>query len=262
MPEELDESHQTLFKTLIDLSPDLVHQPDNQGFKPFHIAVANLHTHTWITDYLISRGSDPKEPDPIGNTAIHYLAPQLLGEKTKALAVAERFKYFLSRGLSIDHRNNLEDTPLFRFISTSWEGTRDYTGTYSHPTYAIEHDISHLRALPVFLDAGADLQTRNGKGKTLLHVTAKQWRKKKWVERDQRDMLGVFKELVARGLDPRAENAKCRTAIDVAVAGGNLFLVGLFGEKGESRVVGDLGSESGEVSEEEGEWEMIEDEGD
>jgi hypothetical protein len=58
------------------------------------------------------------------------------------------------------------------------------------------------------------------------------------VERDQRDgILGIFKELVTRGLDPRAEDAKFRTAINVAVASGNLFIVQLFGHKGEGMVV-------------------------
>lgn len=45
-------------------------------------------------------------------------------------------------------------------------------------------------------------------------------------------MLGIFKELMARGVDPRAEDEKCRTAIDVAVASGNAFLVKLFAVKG------------------------------
>jgi ankyrin repeat protein len=157
MPEELDESHQAL----IDLSPAMIHQLDNQGLKPLQVVIANPHTHVWITDYLISHGSHPKEANLAGNTALHYLAPQLLGEKSKALSAAELFKHFLSLGLPINQRNNLGETSIFRFMSTSWEGTRDHTGTYCHPNYAIEHGISYIRAFPIFLDAGADLQTIN-----------------------------------------------------------------------------------------------------
>ena len=50
--------------------------------------------------------------------------------------------------------------------------------------------------------------------------------------RDQEeDMLGIFKELMALGVDLRSEDGMCRTAIDVAVASGNMFLVKLFGVK-------------------------------
>jgi ankyrin repeat protein len=161
MPEELDESLQAFFKALIDLSPAMIHQLDNQGLKPLKIAITNPHTNVWITDYLISHGSDPKEADLAGNTALHYLAPQLLGEKSKALSAAELFKHFLSLGLPINQRNNLGEMSIFRFMYTSWEGTRDHTGTYCRPNYAIEHSISYIRAFPIFLNASADLQTIN-----------------------------------------------------------------------------------------------------
>jgi ankyrin repeat protein len=230
MQDELDERHRSVVKALVETSPDLVHQQDNEGFKPLHLAVAGSHTHVWIIHYLISCGCNPNEPDPAGNTILHYLAPQLLGEKTKALATAERFKHFLSLEVPIDHLNNLGETPLFRFMCKSWNGTTKVGE--SHPTYAIANDITHAKALPIFLGAGADLQVRNSQGEGLLHVTAKRWRKKEYIEGDQKaDMLGIFKELMAKGLDPRAEDAKCRTAIDVAVASLNSFLVDLFGQK-------------------------------
>ncbi|KAH8595467.1 ankyrin repeat-containing domain protein [Bisporella sp. PMI_857] len=231
LPEELDEVHQNLVTTIINRSPGLIHERDSQGFKPFHIAAANSYTHIWITDYLISCGFDPKEPDPAGMNILHYLAPQLLGEKTKALAAAEHFKHAISLGLPVNHRNDLGETPIFRFIATSWKGTFGPSGS-SYPTYAIENDISHVKALPIFLEAEADLQTRNAQEENLLHATAKRWRGNIYVEGDQqKDMLDIFKELIARGLDARAEDAKFRTAIDVAVASSNSFLVDLFGVK-------------------------------
>lgn len=250
LPEELDEPNQAVFKALVELSPDLIHQRDNQGFKPLHLAAVNSHTHIWITDYLISRGCDPKEPGPAGNTVLHYLAPQLLGEKTKALAAAERFKYLLSLGVPIDHRNKLGETPLLRFMCTSWGGTKGGVGP-SHTTSAIADDIAHVKALPIFLQAGADLLARNTEGQTLLHVTAKRWPKgKQFPGRGQQDdMLDIFKELLGRGLDPRVEDHKCRTAVDIAVANRHSFIVDLCGEKGKAELVRDVATEDKEGGE-------------
>lgn len=245
LPEALDDAHQSVFTALVDRSPDIIHLKDNEGFTPLQLAIASSHTHDLITSYLISCGSDPKEPDPMGNTVLHYLAPQLLGEKVKALVAADKFKSFLSLGLPIDHRNNLGETPLFLFISTSWAGTRDDTGNHRSPDYAIENDISHVKALHLFLEAGADLHTRNDQGETLLHITAERWQGRKSWERgaDEEDMLEIFEDLMRRGLDPRAEDVKNRTAIDVAVACGNTFLVDLFGPKVEEIVVDDTENE-------------------
>jgi hypothetical protein len=78
---------------------------------------------------------------------------------------------------------------------------------------------------------------------------------------DQKDdMLGIFKELVARGLDPRAEDATFRTAIGFAAASGNLFIVQLFGRKGEGMVVDNVVSVDSESVEEGSEEEMSWDE--
>ncbi|KAH7305401.1 hypothetical protein BKA65DRAFT_486040 [Rhexocercosporidium sp. MPI-PUGE-AT-0058] len=91
----------------------------------------------------------------------------------------------------------------------------------------------------------------------MLGQISERWRKKEaWgVEREQReDMLEIFKELMDRGVDPRAEDEQCRTAIDVAVTCGKSFLVELFGpkEKGMQKVVDDTGDEdSGESDGEE-----------
>lgn len=90
-------------------------------------------------------------------------------------------------------------------------------------------------ALQIFLKAGANLQMRSNHGETLLHlVAAQRWPQKRagrWTlgESQQADMLQTFKALMERGLDPRAEDAKGRSSIDIAVACGNTFLLKLFG---------------------------------
>lgn len=257
LSEELDATHQALFADLVDRSPQCIHQQDYEGFTPLHIAFSNSHTHKWITDVLISHGCDPTKADPRGNTVLHYLAPQLLGEKEQALAAAERFRHFLSQDVPINHRNNLGETAVFLFIAKSWKPTTGWSNNRSISNYASDNDITHLKALPIFTDAGVDLQVCNNQGRNLLHVTAERWRKKKsWsVEREQQqDMIEIFKELMDRGLDPRAEDEQCRTAIDVAVTCGKKFLVDLFGpkERGMQRlVVDDTADEDSEESEEE-----------
>lgn len=259
LPEELDEDHQKLVTEIITRCPGLLNKKDNAGFRPFQIMARNPHVHLWLTVYLISWGIDPKEPDPEGNNILHFLAPKLLGEKTKALMAAENFKYLVSEGVPINHRNNVGATPIFNFITHSWEATRGPEGS-SNPEWAIANDTSHAKALPLFLDAGVDLQIRNARGENLLHATAERWRTMQYVARDQeKDMLGIFKELMARGVDPRAEDERCRTAIDVAVASENGFLVDLFGVKG--REVGVEDTEIGSEDEDEGKDEMI-DQGD
>ncbi|KAH7333115.1 putative ankyrin repeat protein, partial [Rhexocercosporidium sp. MPI-PUGE-AT-0058] len=220
LSEELDEANQALFTDLVSRSPESVNQHDHEGFTPLQIAFANSHTHKWITEVLISCRCDPMIADPRGNTVLHYLAPQLLGKKEKALPAAQQFRHFLSLGVPINHRNNLGETATFPFMAKSWKATVGWCNNRSISNYARDNDISHVKALPIFLEAGADLQVRNNQGRNLLHVTAERWRKKEsWrVESEQReDMLEIFKELMRRGIDPRAEDKKCRTAIDVAV---------------------------------------------
>ncbi|KAG4441988.1 hypothetical protein IFR05_002514 [Cadophora sp. M221] len=243
--EELDEAHQVLFADLVVRSPEIVHRCDKEGFTPLHIAFSGSHTHIWITDVLISHGCDPTKADPRGNTVLHYLASQLLGETKQALAAAERFQYFLSLGVSIKHRNNLGETAIFPFIAKSWKRSAND---------GFKNDITHLKALPIFVDAGADLQVCNDQGRNLLHVTAERLRKKeRWSvgKEQQDDMVEIFKELMDRGIDPRAEDKQCRTAIDVAVTCGKTYLVDLFGpkERGMRRlVVEDTADEDSEES--------------
>lgn len=228
MPDELDDSHRILFTALAEQAVGLIHRRDKDGFKPFQLAVKN--SHIWAADALIKLGADPKEADPDGNTALHHLAAELCGEKAKAGKAAERFRQYLSLDVPIESRNKVGETPLFKFISTSWEGTTK--AGHSSSTYAMENDISHRKVFSLFANAGADVFVRNNQGETLLHVTAKRRYKTERIEWDQRmDMLETFQDLMELGLDPRADDGRMRTAIDIAVASGHQFIVDLFREK-------------------------------
>jgi hypothetical protein len=83
----------------------------------------------------------------------------------------------------------------------------------------------------------------------------------KYVETDQKDdMLDIFKELIERSLDPRAEDAKFRTAIDIAFTSINLFIVAFFGQNREGMVMDNVVCVNAESVEEESEEEMSWDE--
>lgn len=235
LPKELDEIEQLLFKTLVELSPNLWKGPDSKGFTPLQLALSGAHVngahvHLWIPSFLISLGADPSVIDPEGNHALHHLARKLVGARLRALQAAEHFNYFLSLGLDINHRNELGETPLFCFISTSWKGTKDCHGNLIHTMRTeTEKDIDHVTALSIFLENNADLQTINIQGETLLHATAKRNSSAHYVELDQRhDMERTFRELLTRKVDPMVEDKEHRTALDVAVACQQTFLVDLF----------------------------------
>ena len=229
---ELDQACQEVITKMLDLSPGLIDVQDNEGFTALQIALSGFLVHDWLLGFLVSRGANPCLPDPNGNTALHHIATRLVGEKNQANISAAQFQYLLALGCRVNHRNDLGETALFKFISTSWKGTRDPTHKIGHPTYAEENDVMHMQTFHLFVSAGADLYTMNKAGETLLHATAKRREMEEygdWIFR--KDAGEIFKELMARGVDHTIEEDHCKTAIDVAVANGHTFLVDLFGPK-------------------------------
>jgi ankyrin repeat protein len=214
-PCELEEPQKAVFEAITRRAPHLVHKQDQNGFSPLQLAVRGWHI--WAAEALLAVGADAKEQDPDGNTALHFLALQLCGESSQAAKAAERFSRFLELDVPINARNQHGETPLFNFMATSWTQKSK------------EEYVTHRGAFPVFAAAGADVLLRNEAGETLLHIIAKQEHKENYVGWYQRqDMVECFQDLMALGLDPRVEDNKQRTAIDVAVASDNSCIVELF----------------------------------
>ncbi|QYS95163.1 Ankyrin repeat protein [Trichoderma simmonsii] len=83
--------------------------------------------------------------------------------------------------------------------------------------------------LAFYEKAGADFMVRNNAGETLLHTLASSSFQGRHGGRSKDDItVARFKFLVAKGLDPLAEDGRQRTAIDVAVACDNKGFLDFF----------------------------------
>ncbi|KAL6806932.1 ankyrin repeat-containing domain protein [Trichoderma sp. SZMC 28013] len=83
--------------------------------------------------------------------------------------------------------------------------------------------------LAFYEEAGADFMVRNNAGETLLHTLAGASFQSTYGGRSKDDItIARFKFLVAKGLDPLAEDGRQRTAIDVAVACDNKGFLDFF----------------------------------
>ncbi|VUC26765.1 unnamed protein product [Clonostachys rosea] len=232
MTHPYDEDHKQAFDALLSSGPSLIHAVDDAGFKPLHRVIQSGQA--WAIRRLEDLGADILEPDPDGNTTLHYLAPKTVGEKASAAAAQAEFERLLAKGLNINARNNKGETPLFLCIPAAWSGTRDPTSNSnsSHPKYALENDVSPSDVLDLYISLGADIFTTDNEGKTLLHAAAGRRIDNPKDDEDQvKHMENVFKRLMDMGLDPRQEDAQMRTPIDMAVARGRKGIVDLFAER-------------------------------
>ena len=218
-----DQIHRNAFKALVALDEAAIHTADNTGFKPLHRALQC--NQRWAVRHLLASGADPREADPDGNTALHFLAPQLVREQTIAAQARRDFKRFVHKtGLDINARNKKGETPLFLCVAADW--------IESTPAFALKNQAPLSDVLHLFVEAGADLFTVDGGGRTLLHAAVGRRAKEEYSNGDQaRHRVRVFEALMGLGLDPRREDGLMRTAIDVAVAVGRREIVELFAER-------------------------------
>ncbi|KAM5341741.1 hypothetical protein ACJ41O_014772 [Fusarium nematophilum] len=223
MGADFSDEDKTAFNALLEADSSLVHVRDGKGWKPVQLALQSRQT--WVVRRLIEAGADIKEADPLGNSALHHYASALVGDRTRAAAAAEDFRWFLAQGLDIDARNAAGETPLFVFASSGWKDSGRYISK--------EDTAFHAEYLDLFIQAGADFTTANAAGATLLHAVAgTRLNRYSDLEEDAVDTLKKFLEL---GADPRAEDDKMRSAIDCAVARVKTAIMQLF--KGEGKEV-------------------------
>jgi ankyrin repeat protein len=195
-------------KDLGDAIPHLINQVDAKGYLPLHYGLAAVvrehfsqtEQPDWV-DYIISQGADMLAADALGNSALHYLAPVLLGclgyvgEDTKVL-----FEKFLDMGLDINTRNEAGQTPMFFLASDRRERP-------------FEEIMSWLDGL------GVDWQVKDEQKRSILHdITG--------------EPVKLFKAVMDRGADPLAEDRDGRTSLDLAAAHGNDDVLKLFDREG------------------------------
>ncbi|KAJ1333097.1 ankyrin repeat domain-containing protein 50 [Microdochium nivale] len=228
MPVSFDEPHQDVFSRLLETVGQLVDVGDNDGYTPLHLCL--IYRQYWAVRRLMEHGVSCLEVDRDGNGPLHLLAGGLVGAPAHADVARSFFEMFLSLGADINGCNKRGETPLFVFLSASWESDRN------SPT----SDVSHCKVLPLFLDAGADLTAETNEGLTMLHgVAGQEHRKSRYsnIDREQGDNVGeIFTRLLELGLDPRKEDGKMRTALDLAVTRNWRDIVDLFSDEGKKRL--------------------------
>ncbi|KAG7057332.1 ankyrin repeat-containing protein [Colletotrichum scovillei] len=226
---EFDEPHRKAFVALVDHGPDAVHMADLKGRKPIHLALEKYEDSsqmsTFAIRHLMAAGAEMSESDPVtSNSALHTIAPRLVGEKTAGADAATLFRD-VAITIDINTRNASGETPVFSFMAAGWKGTRD-------ADYALAHDIFHDTSLAMFIELGVDLMAVDARGRTLLHAVADRNVRDTGVNWDQmEDVERSFQVLMELGVDPHREDQDLRTAADVAVARRLRRVVDLFGGK-------------------------------
>jgi len=158
----------------------------------------------WSSVTLLDAGADPLEPDPNGDTPLHFIAPTLFSAAGQAEWLP-RFKRFLDMGIDINARNNKGETPLFAYIAN---GNRFPGG------FPWEVKEGHRSFYKPFEDAGADIFARNNGGENLLHLTAKKADHSSHMKRSYcNGGVDTFRFLMEKGLDPMEEDNNQRTAL-------------------------------------------------
>lgn len=198
---------------------------DNAGFSSFHHALRRIRPE--VCNLLLSKGANLLEADPNGLTALHYIANQCLTSHRivrhshvdlpkdyldQCLALWQRF---VAAGGSINTADHAGNTPLLTFLA-SMNG---------QPSRQLEH---YDKLFP--LDSGVDVFAANKEGETALHVIAK---REKEIYYDGRKDHGkeLFELMMGKGVDPLTEDAKGRSALDVASAYEREDILGILGRK-------------------------------
>lgn len=214
-----------------EVAPVLL-QKDGEGYSPLHHALETLRPS--VCQALLEKGADILEADPRGRTALHYIAAQcLLQDRVQEdkwrwyYDLADDFfngctslwQKYLDQGGSINVTDDSGDTPLHVYVSMV-DPQRE------HEELEACH-VGHFQALfPE--DSGVDVFAVNNAGETALHKIASRPHSGMLVEGHDK---ALFVMMMERGLDPLKEDAKGRSALDVASACDKHDIVGLLGRK-------------------------------
>ncbi|KAI1176760.1 ankyrin repeat-containing domain protein [Nemania sp. FL0916] len=240
--------HKDLLTAMVTAKHSIIHVADHAGYKPLHLAAQSGQTSTVL--YLIENGADPNAADTDGNTVLHHFAPRLVNKKSTTAEAVVTFRSLLEKGLDLNARNHRGETPLHAFMATGWNSADQWSDeviwTGRNTSTRHQRDLSELVGHDdaglwgMFNEFGADWSARDNEGAGLLHVLAARKVASDWERRQQGDIEKTFRKLMNEvGLDPRLEDTKLRTPIDLAVARGNTGVVALFAdERGEGKSPG------------------------
>jgi ankyrin repeat protein len=217
---------------------------NNAGLTPLYYALSypNYIKKFQTIRTLLSAGADPLVTGSNGETALHLLAPSLIylspadGPDARELRYQTRdqtdyfaefiqlYQRFVEAGCDRNARDNFGNTPLFPYVAEV-KPRNEILGTVPPAGRDIKRMFEQHDVFAV-----------NDEGDTLLHVAAGRKGDDKgyryYRERpSDRVSVTLFRELMERGLDPRRENKRGLSALDVAAACGKEGVLGLFGRE-------------------------------
>ncbi|KAJ5619208.1 hypothetical protein N7510_003192 [Penicillium lagena] len=205
---------------------------NSEGLSPLYCALSgsriNEDNRLDLVNALLSAGAEPRITGPNGDTPLHILAPTLMTlspdggvylrgyDKSYLPAYQDLYEHFIANGCDPNARDNAGNTPLFPYV----EQTKLRCDYYRVCSPA-ESDVRRMFGYH-------DVFVVNNEGDTLLHAVAGRADD----ETSESDGLWLFEELLARGLDPRKENKKGMSALDVAAACERQLILDLFAKEG------------------------------
>ncbi|KAE9363978.1 ankyrin [Stipitochalara longipes BDJ] len=201
---------------------------DGTGTAPLYYALDSWRPQNVVD--LLDAGADPLQNAPDGRTPLHYLLPKLMlystteseenprrpqnsDEPEYFTEYARLYSHCIEAGCNPEARDNNGNTPIFAYLSTV-KGYHHTMQSDSPP------DPKMIRKM---LEEH-DVHAVNNAGDSLLHIVAGREAYKYYDE----DGLLLFEMLVEMGLDPKRENGRGATPVDVAAACGNEKILSLF----------------------------------
>ncbi|KAH8428032.1 ankyrin repeat domain-containing protein [Aspergillus melleus] len=187
-----------------------------------------------VAKALLSAGADPLFTGPEGETALHLIAPVLMLSSPPDTAedpvdyfdeYTRLYRRFVDAGCDCNARDNAGNTPLFRYV----EQVKDRSELFTV-------DAPRLADIRSMFDQH-DVFAINNAGDTLLHAVARRSYDGRYGYYNDGDSEGdavvLFKELLARGLNPRQENHAGLSALDIATTYAKEGILELFERKDE-----------------------------
>ncbi|KAF7552102.1 hypothetical protein G7Z17_g4555 [Cylindrodendrum hubeiense] len=213
-----------------EVAPTLLTK-DNDGYTPLQYALLELRPE--VCEVLLSKGADLLEPDPNGLTALHHIAARCLKNsrnpgRSGRLNIDLPKEYFdhslalwnkfIDAGGSINARDKEGTTPLHVYMRSP-ASDKEQIPMACHMTH-------YDKLFPA--ESGADVFATNHGGETMLHAIA--GKTTGYPNSDDHDKA-LFELMMSKGLDPLKEDAKGRSALDVASACEKDAIVGIMVRK-------------------------------
>lgn len=201
--------------------PTLVNQPDNAGTMPLFAALKRLRYYPVdrpcttageleaLVDDLLEAGADPLSRDNRGNTPLHYLAADRIGEADRMGQEQRRlFQVFHARGVDLAARNDDGRRALDLFIMRKDDEREELRYPDGEPSDQVFEAIDE-EVLGCFTESHIPLMEKTREGETILHVLVRQ---------NTTRATSRFQFMVEHGLDPLVLDNDGRTALDIAEA--------------------------------------------